>query len=82
MATTATGITAMEFDVTNLLLCIVIVYGLFGICQSKAAQQKAIWGAAILAAAGILYYKYTLTGEVGVSSSSSSTPASWWLSPL
>lgn len=67
VATTATGITAMEFDVTNLLLCIVIVYGLFGICQSKAAQQKAIWGAAILAAAGILYYKYTLTGEVGVS---------------
>lgn len=64
---TTTGITAMEFDVTNLLLCIVIVYGLFGICQSKAAQQKAIWGAAILAAAGILYYKYTLTGEVGVS---------------
>ena len=67
VATTATGVTAMEFDVTNLLLCIVIVYGLFGITQSKAVQQKGIWGAAILASAGMLYYKYTQTGEVTVS---------------
>lgn len=67
VATTATGVTAMEFDVTNLLLCIVIVYGLFGICQSKATKQKGIWGIAILAAAAILGYKYVHTGEVSVS---------------
>ncbi|MGM9620065.1 MAG: peptide MFS transporter [Bacteroidaceae bacterium] len=67
VATTATGVTAMEFDVTNLLLCIVIVYGLFGIFQSKASKQKGIWITAILAAVATLGYKYTQTGEVSVS---------------
>ena len=66
VATSATGVTAMEFDVTNLLLCIVIVYGLFGICQSKTGKQKSVWSIVILAAAAILGYKYTVTGEVEI----------------
>ena len=67
VATSATGVTAMAFDVTNLLLCIVIVYGLFGIFQSKSVSHKGIWGAVIAAAAAFLGYKYLHTEEVSVS---------------
>lgn len=67
VATSATGVTAMAFDVTNLLLCIVIVYGLFGIFQSKSVSHKGIWGAVIAAAVAFLGYKYLHTGEVSVS---------------
>ena len=65
--TSATGVTAMAFDVTNLLLCIVIVYGLFGIFQSKSVSHKGIWGAVIAAAVAFLGYKYLHTEEVSVS---------------
>ena len=67
VATSATGVTAMAFDVTNLLLCIVIVYGLFGIFQSKSVSHKGIWGAVIAASVAFLGYKYLHTEEVGVS---------------
>ena len=67
VATSATGVTAMAFDVTNLLLCIVIVYGLFGIFQSKSVSHKGIWGAVIAAAVAFLGYKYLYTEEVSVS---------------
>ena len=67
VATSATGVTAMAFDVTNLLLCIVIVYGLFGIFQSKSVSHKGIWGAVIAAAVAFLDYKYLHTEEVSVS---------------
>lgn len=67
VATSATGVTAMAFDVTNLLLCIVIVYGLFGIFQSKSVSHKGIWGAVIVAAVAFLGYKYLHTEEVSVS---------------
>ena len=67
VATSATGVTAMAFDVTNLLLCIVIVYGLFGIFQSKSVNHKGIWGAVIAAAVAFLGYKYLHTEEVSVS---------------
>lgn len=67
VATSATGVTAMAFDVTNLLLCIVIVYGLFGIFQSKSVSHKGIWGAVIAAAVAFLGYKYLHTEEVRVS---------------
>ena len=67
VATSATGVTAMAFDVTNLLLCIVIVYGLFGIFQSKSVSHKGIWGAVIAAAVAFLGYKYLHTEEVSVS---------------
>ena len=67
VATSASGVTAMAFDVTNLLLCIVIVYGLFGIFQSKSVSHKGIWGAVIAAAVAFLGYKYLHTEEVSVS---------------
>lgn len=67
VATSATGVTAMAFDVTNLLLCIVIVYGLFGIFQSKSVSHKGIWGAVIAASVAFLGYKYLHTEEVSVS---------------
>lgn len=67
VATSATGVTAMAFDVTNLLLCIVIVYGLFGTFQSKSVSHKGIWGAVIAAAVAFLGYKYLHTEEVSVS---------------
>lgn len=67
VATSATGVTAMAFDVTNLLLCIVIVYGLFGIFQSKSVSHKGIWGAVIAASVVFLGYKYLHTEEVSVS---------------
>ncbi|MGN1256418.1 MAG: peptide MFS transporter [Bacteroidaceae bacterium] len=67
VATSATGMTAMAFDVVNLLLCILVVYGLFGIFQSKSNKQKGIWGLVIAVAVAVLGYKYTLTGEVSVS---------------
>ena len=66
VATSATGITAMEFDVTNLLLCIVIVYGLFGIFQQGTVKAKGIWGVVTALAAAALVYKYTSVEEVAV----------------
>lgn len=41
VATTATGVTAMEFDVTNLLLCIVIVYGCSASSRARHPSRKA-----------------------------------------
>lgn len=38
-ATTSTGMQSMLFDVRNLLACIFIVYGLFGIAQNKGAAR-------------------------------------------
>lgn len=78
-ATHSSGLESMAFDVTNLLLCIVIIYALFSLFQSKTGKGKGISGIVILAclATG---YKYTALSPDGISieapSSSSSTPAS------
>ncbi len=66
VAQSATGITAMEFDVTNLLLCIIVVYGLFGIFGQGSAKSKAIWGAVTLASVVALCFKYNPTEEVAI----------------
>jgi POT family proton-dependent oligopeptide transporter len=58
-ATSATGITAMEFDVMNLVWCILIVYGLFGFFQSKGAKGKSIGVALVAIPAAFLVYNYT-----------------------
>ena len=58
VATQATGLTAMEFDVVNLLAVIFIVYGLFGVFQSKGNKARAIYGILIVAGAAWLIYKY------------------------
>ena len=66
-ANTASGLQSMAFDVWNLVLIIFIVYAGFSLFQSKTARAKGISGAIILAALGILYYKYTrTTGSIDV----------------
>ncbi len=66
VATTATGVTAMEMDVTNLVACIFIVYGLFGIFQNKG-KGKILSLVMIAAAVLYLIYNYTNVSEVTVS---------------
>jgi len=66
VATSATGITAMEMDVTNLVACIFIVYGLFGVFQN-GNKGKIISLILIGAACGYLVYQYGHVDEVAVS---------------
>mgnify|MGYP004462537215 FL=1 len=56
--TTSTGIQSMAFDVTNLVACIFVVYGSFGVAQSKTGKGKGISLAIIVAAIAFLFYKY------------------------
>ncbi len=71
VATSATGITAMEMDVTNLVACIFIVYACFGLFQDKKpgfSKGKLI--NSMLLAAGIAYLGYQFNygvSEVAVS---------------
>ncbi len=66
-ANTSSGLESMAFDVWNLVLIIFIVYAGFSLFQSKTAKAKGISGAIILAALGILYYKYTrTTGSIDI----------------
>ena len=53
------GVESMMFDVWNLVLCIVMVYALFAVFQSKTTQARLIAGAVILACVGVLVWKYT-----------------------
>lgn len=57
-ATSATGITAMEFNVMNLVWCILIIYGLFSLFQSKTAKGKGIGAVLVFIPAAILGYTY------------------------
>ena len=67
-ATSSTGVQSMAFDVVNLVFGIFIVYGLFGLFQSKTGKGKGIAAAVIAAAVAGLYYKYsTLPAETAVS---------------
>ena len=63
-ATSSTGIQSMAFDVVNLVFGIFIVYGLFGLFQSKTGKGKGIAAAVIAAAVGGLIYKYSTLPEV------------------
>ena len=60
------GLQSMAFDVTNLVACIFIVYGLFGLFQNKKALNKAISGGVILLALAFLSCKYTEITPEGV----------------
>ena len=65
--TSSTGIQSMAFDVTNLVACIFVVYGSFGVAQSKTGKGKGISLAVIVAAIVFLFYKYNgLEGAVDV----------------
>ncbi len=65
VATSATGVTAMEMDVTNLVACIFIVYGLFGLFQN-GPKGKMISSILIACACGYLCYNYSNVSEVAV----------------
>lgn len=63
-ATSSTGIESMAFDVTNLVFAIFVVYGLFGIFQSKTVKGRTIAGAVVAAALCALVYKYSNLPDV------------------
>lgn len=64
---TSEGLQSMAFDVTNLVACIFIVYGLFAVFQNKGAKGKGIGAALILLPLAFLGYKYmNLSGNVAV----------------
>ncbi len=64
----AEGVHTMPFDVINLVMVIFIVYALFSLFQSKTAKGKGISALVILAALGVLVYKYSqATGSVDIS---------------
>ena len=64
---TSEGLQSMAFDVTNLVACIFVVYGSFGLAQSKTGKGKGISLGVIVAAIAFLFYKYnSLEGAVEV----------------
>lgn len=65
-ATTATGLTGMLFDVTNLVAVIFIVYALFAIADAKTVRGRSISGAIIVACLAFLVYKYDNAGVVAL----------------
>ena len=67
-ATKSTGVESMAFDVTNLVACIFLVYGIFGIFQSVTAKAKTINGLVLVAGLLILGYNYVnLDAEISLS---------------
>jgi len=67
-ARTASGVHTMPFDVWNLVLIIFVVYGGFSFFQSKTQKAKTISAIVVLAALGVLVYKYQqATGSIGIS---------------
>lgn len=54
-----TGLDRLGFDVWNLVLVIIAVYGAFSLFQSKTGRSKAIAGVAVLASLGILLWSYS-----------------------
>ncbi len=57
-ARSATGITGMEFNVVNLIWCILIVYGVCGLLSGGSSKSKLINALLIIFPAAILYYNY------------------------
>ena len=67
-ATKSSGVESMAFDVTNLVACIFLVYGIFGIFQSVTAKAKTINGLVLVAGLLILGYNYVnLDAEISLS---------------
>ena len=66
-ATKSSGVESMAFDVTNLVACIFLVYGIFGIFQSVTAKAKTINGLVLVAGLLILGYNYVnLDAEISL----------------
>ncbi|MCI7256424.1 MAG: MFS transporter [Prevotella sp.] len=67
-ATKSSGIQSMFFDVTNLVACIFLVYGIFGVIQSVTSKAKVIYGVVIALGLAILGYNYiNLAPEITLS---------------
>ena len=63
-----TGAQTMAFNIWNLVLVAVGVYGLFGIFGEGTAKSKSIWGAVTVAVVGVLAYQYMHhPAELGIS---------------
>lgn len=60
---TATGVASMPFNVWNLVLCIAIVYSLFGIFQSSTKKSKDFFGLVTIIIGGVLLFKSNLIVE-------------------
>ena len=66
-ATSDSGVSSLMFNVFNLVLAIIAVYGFLNIFQSKTAKGKIIAAAIFLASGGWLVYKaMNVTGSVAV----------------
>ena len=63
-ATESRGIQSMMFNVVNLVALIFLVYGGFGVFQSKSPKVMGIYGAVICAGLGILSWNYVHLPEV------------------
>ena len=61
-----TGVQTMAFDIINLVMIVVMVYAGFSLVQSKEKKSKIISGLAIVAALGVLAYKYLNISEEGI----------------
>ncbi|MGM9803982.1 MAG: peptide MFS transporter [Muribaculaceae bacterium] len=67
-ATKSSGLQSMMFDVTNLVACIFIVYGIFGVFQSTTTKARSIYGGLMVLAIAFLGYKYlNISGETELS---------------
>lgn len=67
-ATKSSGAESMLFNVANLVACIFLVYGLFGIFQSATSKAKSIYGGIIVLGLAILGYNYcNLESEITLS---------------
>ena len=71
-ARSSEGVQAMAFDtpwnLLTLTMLVFIVYGLFSLFQSKRAQTKAISAVVVLAAAGVIVWRYlSFSGQADVS---------------
>ena len=65
---TSSGLQSMAFNVWNLVLIIIGVYGTFSIFQSEKPRGKFISAGVVAAVIAILVYKYfNLTGSISVS---------------
>ena len=65
-AQTSTGIEAMQFDVTNLVAAIFIVFGLFSLFQGKTGKEKGIGATIVLLPLAYLFWNYTQLPTEGV----------------
>ncbi len=60
------GLQSMAFDIVNLVALVVIVYAGFQIFQGKSAKSKLLASTFLIAAVGVLAYKYLHISDDGI----------------